>query len=237
MRGTSAFVWLAVGCGHIGFDVCAGCSTPAGQIERVQVFAPGSELTPLDIPVTPHPGNLLLAAVYANGGNAGLGDDANGDWQTAPEEVSPCSILTSTYGSLRFYYRFADSQGPHTLTVYAGNGSTRVGAIVIEYAGADATPLDTSSGDIGLAVSTSIDAGTIDANGKGQLVAAFEDSGHALVLAPVDPLHVLAHDDPFSIMVADMPVDVGTYTPSASAPAGDAATKCWLGASLVLRAR
>jgi len=237
MRGTGVLVSLAVGCGHFGFDVCAGCSTPEGKIERLQTIAPGAAPNPLDIALSPHSGNLLLAAVYGNGPSVSIGDDTNGDWQTAPEEISPCGVASSTYGTLRFYYRFADAKGPHTATLCAGNGATYVGAVIVEYAGADATPLDTSSGDLGTTTTQVLDAGSIEASGPGQLVAAFEDTDHAIVLAPAGDLHLLAHDDAFSLMVADEPVGAGTYAPTATTPAGTSTSGCWLGASVVLRAR
>jgi hypothetical protein len=236
MRGTGVLVSLAVGCGHLGFDVCAGC-TPEGKIERLQTVAPGAGIIPFDIPIAAHAGNLLLAAVYANGPSASVGDDTGSLWQTTPEEVSPCATNSSTYGALRFYYRFADANGPHTLTLYAGNGNTAVGAVVIEYAGVAAAPIDTSSGDIGIAATATLDAGMIEATGPGQLVAAFEDVNQALVMTPAADLHQLAHDDAFSLLVADAPADVGTYTPTATTTPGATASKCWLGTSVVLRAR
>jgi hypothetical protein len=68
MRATGLAAWLALGCGRVGFEVCAGCDGSGGNIQRVHATSAGSMSTEsATITIDAQPGDTVIAIVYENG--------------------------------------------------------------------------------------------------------------------------------------------------------------------------
>jgi hypothetical protein len=236
VRFAPALVSFALGCGRVGFEVCAGCGgNGPPPIERVQVVSPGSASTlSISGSLAQSKGNLLLAATYfaySPGAVDTVSDTANQTWTSLAAEQPKCG----SDSNLRWWYTIAASDQQVTITTSA-NTLLVMGAFFIEYSGVDElNPIDMASGRIAPASTTMMDAGSLDIAEDELVVAAFADIGNAPEsMAPAGSAHLLAHDDLFAAMAEDAAVTAGTYTATATAMNG---TSCWLGASIALRPR
>jgi hypothetical protein len=230
-----------LGCGRIGFEVCAACDSHHGTIDvgngvqRVQVAEPGSlEGTMLEIPLHVRAGDLLLVAAYSHNSEATVSDSQGSTWNTLPGENQPCGA-GQVGVFLRFWYAVA-AGGADTIEVQTIN-TQPLGAFVIEYAGIDpTTPVDDAGGDVGGAASATLDAGTLTITGPDAVVALFGENSDPGTLQPGAGLSLVAHDDAFDTLAAETPASSGSVTPTAMLDGG-ASVGCWAGASVALRAR
>lgn len=232
MRAAAVLASFAIGCGRIGFAVCTACGS-SGGIERVQVAATGVNATSLTIPIVQSAGNFAIAAVYAAVSGVGVNDSFGQVWMSLPGEISGCPS-SGTPAHLRLWYAQLTHDGTNTITV--GPTSLRLGAFVVEYAGvSQQNPIDVASGHVAVTQTNVMDAGTLDTNNADLLVAAFTDNQSQGTMTPKSGWRELSHDDGNILaLIEDMPVSVGSFTPTAFLPAASA-SNCWVGASVALR--
>jgi hypothetical protein len=231
---------LAFGCGRIGFEVCAGCSSDSGGVQRVQVAAPGSITSMTQtIPVSVTEGDFVIVVAYdiTQFGPPSVSDSLGHTWQTLPEESSgsPCSTFIAN--DLRFWYATIATSGSDTITLGNTFGTQVMGGFVVEYSGIDpVVPVDFASGDFATVAGSALDAGLLSLSQSDHVVAAF--AAHDVAPNAITPTSgsVLAHDDNFAAALVDQSVGAGSFTLLAATSNG-APSMCWVGASVALRPR
>ena len=234
---------LALGCGRIGFELCAsGCGSNGGPrldsgnssdaasgIQRTVVTSPGSTTAlSFSFPFTQTAGNLALVASYGTSDPGTVTDVFGETWNTLPAELRPCGSPVA----VRFFYTLATHSGDEMITVTSGTNGTR-GAFAIGYSGTASAPLDDSTGVAGTANTTTLAAGTLTATAADQIVAVFVTAG-PLTISPAAGYRRLAQDDAFAAVIEDLPVAPGMYSPTAIS---SQASSCWVGASVALLPR
>jgi hypothetical protein len=241
MRSVGVVMALALGCGRVGFHDAgpgdgAGSGSDSGSpgVQRVHVTAPGSTTSApmLSFAVDPAPGSLLVVIDYETSCSPPtmITDTQNTTWSSLPSSQTVC-----TYDArVRMFYATL-AGGADTITLYCPTTGGVVGAVAVEYSGADpVVPIDSQSNLAGSASSATAVTGTLTVSRATTIVAAFADASVKGTIAPIAPFTTLGNDDTIPILAEDAIVPPGSYTPSAMLPSSDL---CWFGAAAALRPR
>ncbi len=244
---------LVGACGRMGFDLQTartgdadvadgtdGAPDAMPFVERVQTSNPmfvngGSISATLSLTAD----HTVLAVAYWNdsGHTISVADTSGATWTALPRQSVPTGCSNNLGANTQIFYATIAATGSSTITATQSVATSPLGMFVAEYAGLRAANvIDASGGNAATVAGNAMSAGTLQSTGTGVIVAVFHDSQSSGTMVPGPGMAVMELDTLSYALLGEVPVTAGSYTVSASLPAGrmDA---CWVASAVALRAR